>query len=475
MKKRIIPMLLCLLLLAGCTPAVPPVLTPLPTPSVTPSVSAAPEINFADFLRQINDGRRAVIQEAVPIDITAWTDEFSEQNSTYTEADMERLTAPHDSPSGGLTREELLEDVDAFFLLLKTTYGAYEYFGGDEVFLPLRDEVRAEVEEMAGLYVWKLEKVLSAHLAPVLTDGHFAIGDTRMRTEHARYMYYVPDLYFTDTTGLNMDCVKPTIGPDGAVTYCFAAMSHDGKDLPTSLGGNDLSWRQADRTPYDGVNAFEEKELGGTPVLVSRKMSASVYYPEQAEQLERFAACGDEYTGKTFIFDVRSNGGGSDIWVMDWFEGWAGQPARPRRSFAHRFSQLGCRMIPDGYKSEYMGNWSGFASEGGWTRNSGTVFALTDKGTASSGETAVEFLRSADNVVFVGGPTMGCSLVPNNLHFYLPNSGLELYFGTGLSFKETDENRDGIGYLPDLWVNPPDAQDAVLRLIDYYGLREKET
>ena len=43
-------------------------------------------------------------------------------------------------------------------------------------------------------------------------------------------------------------------------------------------------------------------------------------------------------------------------------------------------------------------------------------------------------------------------------------------FGTGLGFHETMENRDGVGYAPDLWVNPPDAMEAVARLCRYYGL-----
>lgn len=61
----------------------------------------------------------------------------------------------------------------------------------------------------------------------------------------------------------------------------------------------------------------------------------------------------------------------------------------------------------------------------------------------------------------VGIPSGGCALVPNNMHFYLPNTGVELYFGTGLCLIETDENRDGVGYLPDLWVNPVEAPVAV--------------
>ena len=41
--------------------------------------------------------------------------------------------------------EDALEDVDTFFRLLQTTYGAYYYFGGDEVFLPIRDAVKEEL------------------------------------------------------------------------------------------------------------------------------------------------------------------------------------------------------------------------------------------------------------------------------------------------------------------------------------------
>ena len=33
-----------------------------------------------------------------------------------------------------LPPEKAREDLDVFFTLLRTTYGAYEYFGGDEVF-----------------------------------------------------------------------------------------------------------------------------------------------------------------------------------------------------------------------------------------------------------------------------------------------------------------------------------------------------
>lgn len=386
-----------------------------------------------------------------------------------TDEEMDALTTRPASWPETLTREELLADLDTCFRLLKTTYGAYGYFGGDGVFLPLRDAVRAELEGLETPTVNDLVGLLYRSLSPILIDGHFELAGNAMREEHVKYLYYVPRVYLDDLTGLDMAYIKPTVNLDGAITYGFFAMSHDGTDLPATVGEYELRWQRAGNFEKTSDTLFEETEREGVPVLVSRSMVAR--NPALEPQLERFATCGSEYTGKTFLFDLRGNSGGSDIWVADWFESWTGQSAEPRAAFGHKYSRLACRLQPGYYPAEKTGAWKTYVSDGVWTPNSGLVFALTDKGVASSGESAVRFLRSAENVLFVGGPTAGFALVPNNLDFYLPNSKVWLYFGTGLSFAETAENLDGVGYLPDLWVNPPDAQDAVLRLIEHYGLR----
>ncbi|WP_297233553.1 S41 family peptidase [uncultured Flavonifractor sp.] len=467
MKGRLLPLALALALLAGCTPP------PEPSPSTAPEPDPTPVtgMDFDAFLEEVNTRRKAVIETEAALDIGQWTPDFTDQNDTYTEEEMELLLTPHDLTEP-LTIETAQEDIEAFFTLLRTTYGAYEYFGGDEVFGPLEEQALAQIQQEAEdgkiLLSRTIQDILVDALSPIVRDGHFTIGEQSLIESHRVYLYYVPGLYLSDAEGLDPNYVKPTIGPEGQICYGFYALSQDGTDLPDTLGDYDLDWTQAERATR-GSEVFSEYSYQDIPVLRSAQMYAST--PEQEAQLERFAACGGEYADEpVLIFDVRANPGGSDRWIMNWFEGFTGQPAQPKRVFSARYSQMFCRAFDFDPEND-LGTWMVSEDQGTWTPSETVTLLLADKGTASSGETVVEFFRSMENVLAIGGPTSGCALVPNNSGFYLPNTGLYVYFGTGLAFHETMDNWDGMGYLPDLWVNPPDALDAAARLCDYYGLK----
>lgn len=463
-----LPALLSLVACGGVAPA-----TPTPTTSPTPT---AQTVDFFEFTHRVNRSRMAALQTDAFIDLSPWTEDFPQQTQAFTASEIELLITPH-TPDRALTREELAQDVETAFLLLKTTYGAYDYFGGDEVFLPLRDAALAELEGMRYPTGSLLGEILYHHLAPILQDGHFSLGGQQPIEQHQQTMYYVPDLYLDDISGLDAAYLKPTIAEDGRLAYGFATMTAAPEELPktATLQGEavPLSWQAA--TPAGRQDyAFAETTWEGVPVLESKRMSHHDL-PEWKAQLERFSACGEEYSQTPLlIFDVRSNGGGSDIYVMDWFLGFTGQAADPKQAFAHKVSQLGVSHSTR-YPPDLLGQWRSYTSPGSWTEHDGLVLLLQDAATASSGETAVQFFRSMDHVVIVGSNSGGCSLTPNNLHFYLPHSGLDLYFGTGLSFCESTENRDGVGYLPDLWVDPIRAQEAVTKLISYYSLPHSTT
>ncbi len=489
-KSGLLSLLLVSALLAGCAPVTEtPSPGPVPTESVSiptpePSPTPAPDpVDFREFLDGVNAARKAVMTQEEPIDISAYTPDFHEQNHTFTEEEMERLTTAHGA-GWHLTLEDVLDDVDTFFLLLQTTYGAYYYFGGDEVFLPIRDAVK---EELAAIrlpstrnwddtqYLCKtLEETLYQHLSPVLVDGHFMIGSSAPRDAFAQYMYYVPGLYLDSVEGAeNPDYIKPTIGPDGRICYWYAALSHDGSDLPDTLDGHSLKWQQALWASTSGdAPAFSESEWEGVPVLTSRRMSAGWENADADEQaLQRLAGCGGEYAGSPLlIFDVRGNPGGMDQYIDSWFRAWTDGKGLMRGAVIFRCSQLFCRLHTF-LSSEYIGTYyTLFSSTGMRAERSGPVFVLQDKGTASAGEATVLRFHMAADALTVGGPTSGCYLTANNINLYLPHSGLTCSVGTGINSNETGQNQDGVGFLPDLWVEPTQAMELTQKLIEFYGL-----
>ena len=493
MKKRaLLSLLLALALLAGCAPAAevpasaplpPAAASPAPTPEPTPAPTPEP-VDFREFLDGVNAARKALLEETAPLDLSPYTPDFHEQNQTFTEAEMERLTTEH-GPEENLTKDGLLADADTFFLLLQTTYGAYYYFGGDDVFFPIRDAVREELAAMEDPTVQDLNDVLYRRLYPAINDGHFRIGDYAINEAHQQYMYYVPGVYLDSLDGVeNPDYLKPTIGPDGRICWWYAAISRDGGDLPSALDGHTLAWRRAGRLSQNRkALAFDESEWEGVPILISRRMSASWVNgsrdPDDLKALERLASCGGEYAGSPLlIFDVRMNGGGLDEYGYRWFQGWSGGKGECRGATVFRCSQLFLRHHTF-ISPEHIGTYcpSPFypfgSSTGAWVERSGPAFVLQDKGTASAGEAVVLRFHVAADTITVGGPTCGCLLTGNNIDLYLPHSGLHCGMGTGLISNETNENRDGVGYLPDLWVEPSTALDAVKRLIDYYGLNSE--
>ena len=179
MKRKLLPLALSLALLAACTPAPAPSPTAEATPSPTPTPAAA--VDFHAFLDEVNETRRAVIEDGEPLDITAWTPDFTDQNHTFTDEAIETLLTRRDMVDY-LPLEQAREDLDVFFTLLRTTYGAYEYFGGDEVFEELKAEAIQRLEDSAGTgsMLVRLATALYGALEGTVLDGHFTIAGSHL-------------------------------------------------------------------------------------------------------------------------------------------------------------------------------------------------------------------------------------------------------------------------------------------------------
>jgi hypothetical protein len=97
--------------------------------------------------------------------------------------------------------------------------------------------------------------------------------------------------------------------------------------------------------------------------------------------------------------------------------------------------------------------------------NGTTLFVLMDSRTGSAGEEFVYLLRQFENVIFVGENTKGLMVSASPAWGTLPHSRLPFVLTVDISLKDAREGLEGIGYKPDIWVDPGTALERVLRYI----------
>ncbi|MBR6536979.1 MAG: hypothetical protein IKT67_07235 [Lachnospiraceae bacterium] len=439
-----------------------------------------------------SDGLDLFLKEVQP-DAEDWTTEERREIKTYlqpetfehvfTLEEIQELKEERKSVRS-LSAEQAAEDVTLAFQLLSYGYSGYDYFGGDEVFLPIRDSILDKLSSMDKIKTSELRSLLWDNLSPVIIDMHFLIKTSSLipynfKREYAQHTYYVPDLYFDDPTGIDSQYVKHTIGPEGAITYCLATVCKSPDDLPNKLTiegkERSLKWKMAQ---YVSIFPDQKEVVYSQTTVAAEQLPVLRNYTliGDQEKLDAFAATGASYLkAPQLVVDLRGNSGGYDTYAYTWLKNYSFITPETKRMFAHKRSNLHYIRYtePD---TDSTGDWelAAIMNEVRWLKDK-YLFVLVDNNTASAGEAFARLLSLGNHVVLVGCNTKGCSAFGNVASYYLPNSGIELYFGSSLAFHDTFENTEGIGIFPDLWVNPRDSLDAVVRMCKYYGLIENKS
>lgn len=442
------------------------------------------------FMQQLNAVRQKQA-EAPAKDVETLLDFPSNQEAgipPFTPEEIQRVLSA--KPQENVTNAQAREDVEMGFRMLQECYGGYYYFGGDDAFGKAKEQVLQQIGQVETISARNLATAITDSLHFV-QDGHMTVGGQRVLARSVnrfcKELFAYPtqkgwevelDGQWWQVLGEWEEYWKPTIGPDGQLCYTLATRALIGTQLPQSMeliSSTErrvlpLQWEEGKMTREKGLPLYQRTEQDGVPIYTIRSMAG------EQSLLNAFAESGKEARQHPLIVvDLRGNSGGSDQYPNTWFENFTGQPPAFPAVSRERPTALSIQLMLDTYPEYWdfyskmaaestMGAWICETSQGQWRENETIVLCLVDSHVASSGESMMRCLSTMSNVIFIGSNSSGCSIVGNVCNKRLPNSGIPLYFGQAMWLTDNFQNKDGIGYAPDLWVAPDQALERALAL-----------
>jgi len=421
----------------------------------------------------------------------------------FDEVDPEKIQFLEGKVVSEISREDVLEEVDFLFKMLKYGYAGYGLFGGDETFARSKENIMEEIRELEVLPIAEYSAIIIGNL-PFINDGHFRIGNqalfTRYHFHYSREIDFARDErgYYTINEGENnylgsvngkdpQDYLKLSLDEEGKLVYRLAKVTPgDGWPYPVTLSFVDngrpeevvnlfpIQSRGFDRVIYDSY------EKDGLPVVVNR-----IAPGWEEEEMKRFTEGAKELKdAKVAILDIRGHVGGSDMYGRGWVKNYTSSLRTPNRGgvyvdlrtqtaqqFLVRWNEglgLDARWARSRF-SPVSGGWSGINfSKPKFQKNDRYLIVLIDDNNASAGESFVSFLKQVENVIIIGSNTSGVSTVGNVGTFFLPTSAIPIQMGVSIFLGLDLEIREGIGIEPDIWVDPRGSLELAVKFADNY-------
>jgi len=473
-----------------------------------------PEVLTLESVLRLTNQRRQIINTPDMTQIQNW---IAERGPIT--LDAARLF--NDQRTANLTSVQAADDIETLFELLRHVYAAYHFFGGDDVFLPMRDRMLAEIH---GRETWTSDQLfqqIQHNLGAVINDFHFNINAYNSSTFGNRYNSFIWDtpfdrgangfskrdtsLYVSHVENHNINEVfRLTMNEAGEIYYApvFFLNAEQGIIGSLSMTFEDGEQQTVNlvRTPHTLTHAMGARHSltfqNGIPIVSIRRMGDSFNHHAIGHQEALQALSYVEYLRgePVIIIDIRSNEGGASALPSQWLYRLIGEyvptnfnwlnfsdtelyipsgvsrPTRWYRGFNNRAGfdfeyppALFERYIP----LEPIAEGIYFTPEKARDRlisNDQLIIVLIDRFTLSAGEIFTDQFTNIENTLILGQNTFGMLLTSSNLPLYLPNSGMPVIMGQHTFIHPEGSWEEGIGFAPDIWV-VGDALTAALALL----------
>ena len=216
------------------------------------------------------------------------------------------------------------------------------------------------------------------------------------------------------------------------------------------------------RTGIEGETDAGIRIENGVPILHFRGWSG-----ESWDDINQYTKSGKQMRNqKLFVIDIRSYPGGNAGSQQQMLEDYIGNDVSYPGAF-YRIDTKGTGAILNFQVSRFI-----------FQKDPNIKILLADKVTASAGEALFGLHSTFENTLIVGTNTMGCLLSGTMEGIFLPNSKIMLLIGTMFSDRYNEYykgmNPEGIGLMPDVFVNSTEALDLSMKMIEYYGIEKSK-
>ena len=406
-------------------------------------------------------------------------------------------------------------DIAGLRFIMRLFYGAYNYFGGDDVFTPLFDNIHAI---LGTADYWStgpqgtFAALLHEQLFSVISDNHFILGnqilgaptdgifDHFVSPIHADFFESPSDftrtangfrclvfnLYVQEIPGHNLnDIFRLSLNESGELVYIAVRYLYGGTEemiyeLPIIYeDGSESSLLLFRHRPQ--IQAYRYlptlERINGIPVITMRSMGHT------AQDQSTVLVSAFTYAVRNepiIILDVRSNEGGSSLIPTQIFYNLLGEIVPPVSMMLH-IGDEDTQIFSMGYQSRFTGQtiYRPMRPLGPYhmvvdytprriVNNDNLIIILTDRWTGSAAERVVDIALNVRNTLVVGQNTSGVMRGIQGPHsMFMQNSGLPFSFGYGVLFFP-DGFGEGVGFAPDIWATG-DALDVIMAFLRNEG------